>query len=260
MGHGQDKGQVRARVDGQPLVGEQRAGVAARVDHDDAAAPLVRFLQRVHRRRADAVAVGASEEDHHVGVLDVGREVRRTERLRHAGILRHVARDTMRVDVSGAQRVHEALGVVAAGRTRVLDHREGLRAVGADDGLDLLRDLGICLVPAYRLELAFVVLLERFGQAVFRPCDGGVGIAARAQRAVAVRMVRVADHRDELAVLHVRRETALRRAGVAQGVHCFDLALLDAFGNRLVPFAEPDGASARRKGGNACARRDEAAA
>ena len=225
MRHGQDQRQVGAGLDGHPLVGVQAAVVVARVDHHDMDALGMRVAQLVQRGRADAVGVAAAQEHDHVGVGDVGGEVGGADGLGHAGVLGHVAGHAVGVHVRGAERVHEALGVVAARRTRILDHDERLRTVGRDDGLRLLGDLAERLIPADRLELALVVLLQRIGEAVLRPCDRRVAVAARAQRAVAVRMVSVAHHLGEAAVLaHVRGESALGRAGVAQRVHGLLLA------------------------------------
>ena len=246
VAHGQHQRQVGARVDGQPLVGEGDGVVQARVDQHDVRAVLVRLLQGVQLARADGVGVAAADEHAGLGVLDVGQVVARADDLREAGVLRHVAGGAVRVHVGAAERLHEALGVIGAGRARVLDHGQGLGAVGADDGLDLLGDLGVGLVPADLLELALGVLLQGVGQAVLGVGDGRVAVCAAAQRALAVGMAGLADHLGELAVDHVPLEPALGRAGVAQRVSGVGFHILRPARVSLLPGAEAHEARAGR--------------
>ena len=202
MSHGQDKGQVSARVNRHPLIGERDGVVQARVDDHKLGAVLVRLLHGMQLARLDRVGVAAADEHRHLGVRHVGGEVTRADDLGKPSVLRHVASSTVRVDVRAAKCVHETLGVIRTARARVLHHGERLGTLLVDDRLDLLGDLAVGLVPRDLLELA-AVLLKRVGQAI-------LVVAATAQRAFAVRMVRIADHLAKLAVNDVSREPALR--------------------------------------------------
>ena len=209
MSHGQDEGQVGARVDRHPLIGERDGVVQTRVDDHQLGAVLVRLLHGMQLARLDRVGVAAADEHRHLGVHHVGGEVTRADDLGKPGVFRHVTSGAVRVDVRAAERVHETLGVIRAARARVLHHSERLGALLVDDRLDLLGNLAVGLIPRNLLELA-AVFLERVGQAILVVGDGGEAVAAAAQRALAVRMVCIADHLAELAVNDVSREPAFR--------------------------------------------------
>ena len=239
VAHGQHERQVGARVDGHPFVGEHAAVVAARVHQHDVRALLVGLLQRDHGAGADGVGVAAADEHGHLGVRHVGRVAARADGLRHAAFLGQVAGGAVRVHVRRPQRVHEALRVVLAAGTRILHHRERLGAVGVDDGAHLLGDLAVSLVPRDGLELALAVLLQRVGEAVLRVGDLRVAVAAGAELALGVGVVRIADELRQAAVDHVGRVAAFARAGVAQRVDGLGLAASRCvISMRLLPSVE----------------------
>ena len=259
VGHGQHERQVGAGVDGHPLVGKRDGVVAARVHQHDVGAVLASALQVVHRAGTDGVGVAAPDEHGHLAVRNVACVIARADGLREPAVLRQVARSAVRVHVRAAQRVHEALRVVAAGGSRILHHGKRLGAVGGDDGLHLLGDLAVGLLPADGFELSLVVFLERVGQAVFGIGDGRIAVPAGAQGALAIRVIDVADHLGQPAVLHISREAALGRAGVAQRMRRGHFPSPSSGGMRLLPSAEAHVASRRREPNCSGAASQEAA-
>lgn len=123
----------------------------------------------------------------------------------------------MRIAVSDPS-VDEALGVILAGRTRVLNHGQRIGTRRADDLLHLLADFLERLVPRDGFERAFAVFLQRIGQAVFGIRDLRIRIASCAQFAVRVGVLRIADQLLQMPVNDIRRESAFIGTGIAQGV------------------------------------------
>ena len=208
----------------------------------------MRLLQRFHGIGADGVGVAAADEHGHLGVGHVAGVTARADGLRKAGLLRQVAGGAVRVHVRRAQRVHEALGVVLAGRARVLHHGKRLRAIRAQDGLHLGGDLVVRLIPRDGLELALVVLLERVGQAILGVGDLGVPVAAGAQLALGVGMVGVSDELRQAPVDDIGREAALAGASVAQRMDGFGFSTFRRLiSMRLLPSVEAHVAGRRRE-------------
>ena len=211
-------------------------------------AVFVGALQLCHRAGANGVGVAAADEHRHLGVLHVGRIAGRADGLGEAAFLRQIAGSAVRVHVRRAQRVHEALRVVLARRTRILHHGKRLRPLVGDDGLHLLGNLAVGLIPRDGLECALVVLLERIGEAVLRIGDLGIAVATGAELALGVRMVLVADKLRQAPVDDVRRETAFARAGVAQRMDGLGFSPLSpVISVRLLPSVEAHIAGRRRE-------------
>ena len=214
--HAQQKRDVGARRDGNPVVGEDAAVVETRVHDDHAGAGLGGGGQALHGRGADAVAVAAPDEHDHLRVAEVGGEVGCADGQLVGALLRQVARGRMRVHVGRAERMHEALGVLLARRTRVLDDAERLGAVLRDDVLHALADFSEGGVPVDGLERAVVLAAQRLRHALVGVCHLGQAVAAPADVALRVGVHVAAAKRPQLAVHRGGHQAALAGTAVAQ--------------------------------------------
>ncbi len=229
VGHGIDQGRVRARANGNPLVGEGgRRGREARVHHvDPGTARLQAVLEVVGVGGAAQLVLAAvvAEEHHELGVLHVGGVVALAAavQVRHGGLdLRGGVAAV--IDEAAAVQVEEALqevlDVLGPG-ARGVDGEDGLSTVGVQDAPVVVSD-GLCgLVPADLLELAGTTV-ARATQRVFQavlvvdPLAQAATVLAGADLAVLEGIVTGVVGLDlgDLAVLDVQ---AKRAAAVAVG-------------------------------------------
>ena len=209
VGNAQQKGDVGARLDGHPIGGEDAGVVQARI-HDDHASALVGSPgQALHRRGADAVAVAATDEDHHLGVREIHGIVRCARGLLDAAFLRQVAGGGVGVHIGRAERIHEALAVVLARGTGILNDGQGLRSRLSQDLLHLGPDLGKGIVPADGGEAAVFGPLHGLGQATIGIGPLGRTVAATAQRSLGIGMLFHALHGPQAPIEGSGDQTAL---------------------------------------------------
>ena len=218
----QQQRQVGAGLDRQPVLGLARRDREARVDHDHRHAPLDRLGELLHLRVVHVLAQVRADQHQAAGVADVGR-LGRADAAAEGQLEADVARAAaLRIRRPGVVDDAVALQHVLdeALPEAVVEQRDRLRAVLGLDLAHALGDVAEGLVPARRPSTP-PCRARRRGQrladavrVVVRTDGAG---AARAQPAVALRILRVALELPQLAVAHVGDAAAAPEAHLAEG-------------------------------------------
>ena len=217
----QQQRQIGAGLDRQPVLGLAGGDGEARVDHDHRHAPLDRLGKLLHLRVVHVLAQVRADQHQAVGALDVGR-LGRADAAAEGQLEADVARAAaLRIRRPGVVDDAVALQHVLDETLpeAVVEQRDRLRTVL---GLDLGHTLGDVAeghVPADGLPLLLAALADaqqRLADAVRVVVRTDGAGAARAQPAVALRVLRIALELPQLAVAHVGDATAAPEAHLAE--------------------------------------------
>ena len=206
----QQKCQLIARTNGDPLVGEHIGASVARVDGHHIATVFANLLELLDLDRAHRF-IAARVEQH--DVFGVGRveHRRRAQKGLVRGIDIDIGKRRVVIVVRRTDRSHKALRIPGVGCASILEQRH-LAACARN----VAGDIGKSVIPAHLREAAFAVTLHGLGHAIFGSRERRQALTTATHVSTSMRMALGAHKAPQFSTAHPSFDAAFIRTASAQ--------------------------------------------